>query len=70
MKAFRVCLRAATSCPKPQALAFIWLICNVAANANVTVGFNCTFHLNVYGAINAYEERVNCFLKKCNLRRS
>ena len=70
VKAFRVCLRAATSCPKPQALAFIWLIRDVAANVNVTVGFNCIFHVSVYRATSACEERVNFFLKKCNLRRS
>lgn len=57
VKALRVYLRAATSCPKLQALAFLWLILDAAANV-----FTCIFHLTVTTATNACGEKVKSFL--------
>lgn len=46
------------------------MLCDVAANVNITVGFNCAFHLSVHRASNACEAWVNSCLWKCNPRRS
>lgn len=59
VKAFRVYLRAATSCPKLQALPCLWLISDAAAN--VTVCFTCIFHLLVTRATNAERKWVPFF---------
>lgn len=60
VKALRVYLRAATSSPKLQVLAFLWLIRDAAAN--VSVGFTSIFHLVVTTATNACGETVSSFL--------
>lgn len=46
------------------------MLCDVAANINITVGFNWTFHLSAHRASNTCEERVNSCHWKCNPRRS